>query len=398
MRIAVVAESFLPHMNGVTHSILQVLRHLRERGDDVLVIAPSSSWMEDEAPAEVEGYPVHRLPSIPLQGYTNVRVAAGTVNRVRRILADFSPDVVHIASPFVLGWRAVQAAHALGLPSVCVYQTEVPNYAARYGFPWLEEVLWQQVERIHDLATLTVAPSSFCLDQLHGRGIQRVHLWRRGVDTSRFHPAKRDEGLRAELAPNGERLIGFVGRLAAEKQVEDLAVLNDLPGTRLVIVGSGPLKDSLRKKLPGAHFAGFQGGEDLARHVACFDLFVHPGESETFCQTIQEAMASGVPVVAVGRGGPLDLVDASRTGWLYRPGDLGELRERVRDLAYDDVKRGAFAEAAFQSVQGRTWPVLCEQLVGYYERAIRVRHRQNDVYVRTYLKQSSGWDGWLLPR
>ncbi|GAA1666412.1 glycosyl transferase [Citricoccus zhacaiensis] len=393
-----VAESFLPHMNGVTQSILQVLRHLRERGDDVLVIAPSSSWMEDEAPAEVEGYPVHRLPSIPLQGYTSVRVAAGTVNRVRRILADFAPDVVHIASPFVLGWRAVQAAHALGLPSVCVYQTEVPNYAARYGFPWLEEVLWQQVERIHDLATLTVAPSNFCLDQLHGRGIQRVHLWRRGVDTSRFHPAKRDEGLRAELAPNGERLIGFVGRLAAEKQVEDLAVLNDLPGTRLVIVGSGPLKDSLRKKLPGAHFAGFQSGEDLARHVASFDLFVHPGESETFCQTIQEAMASGVPVVAVGRGGPLDLVDASRTGWLYRPGNLGDLRERVRDLAHDDVKRGAFAEAAFRSVQGRTWPVLCEQLVGYYERAIRVRRRQNDVYVRTYLEQSSGWDRWLLPR
>lgn len=393
-----VAESFLPHMNGVTHSILQVLRHLRSRGDDVLVIAPSSSWMDDEAPAEVEGYPVHRLPSIPLQGYTNVRVAAGTVSRIRRILAHFEPDVVHIASPFVLGWRAVQAANALGLPSVCVYQTEVPNYAARYGFPWLEDVLWQHVERIHDQATLTVAPSSFCMDQLHERGVQRVHLWRRGVDTARFHPSRRDAALRARLAPNGERLIGFVGRLAAEKQVADLAVLNDLPGTRLVIVGSGPLKEALQRKLPGAHFAGFQGGEDLARHVASFDLFVHPGESETFCQTIQEAMASGVPVVAVGRGGPLDLVDPSRTGWLYGPGDLGELRERVKDLVYDDVKRRAFAEAAFQTVQGRTWPVLCEQLVGYYERAIRVRNRQNDVYVRTYLEQSSGWDGWLLPR
>ncbi len=398
VRVAVVAESFLPHMNGVTHSILQVLRHLRQRGDEVLVIAPSSSWMDDEAPAEVEGFPVHRLPSIPLQGYTNVRVAAGTVGRVRRILADFAPDVVHIASPFVLGWRAVQAANSLSLPTVCIYQTEVPNYAARYGFPWLEEVLWQHVERIHDLATLTVAPSTFCLDQLHGRGVQRVHLWRRGVDTARFHPDHRDEALRAELAPNGERLIGFVGRLAAEKQVEDLAVLDDLPGTRLVIIGSGPLKDSLRRKLPRAHFAGFQGGTDLARHVASLDLFVHPGESETFCQTIQEAMASGVPVVAVGRGGPLDLVDSSRTGWLYRPGDLAELRERVRDLVYDDVKRRAFAEAAFHTVKGRTWPVLCEQLVGYYERAIRVRNRQNDVYVRTYIEQSSGWDGWLLPR
>jgi phosphatidylinositol alpha 1,6-mannosyltransferase len=225
-----------------------------------------------------------------------------------------------------------------------------------------------------------------------------VHLWRRGVDTARFSPAKRDGALRAALAPNGERLIGFVGRLASEKQVEDLAVLNDLPGTRLVIVGSGPLKDSLTRRLPGAHFAGFQGGEDLARHMASLDLFVHPGESETFCQTIQEAMASGVPVVAVGRGGPLDLVDPSRTGWLYRPGDLAGLRDRVRDLVYDDIKRSAFAEAAYRTVQGRTWPVLCEQLVGYYERAIRVRDRQNDVFVRTYLEQSAGWDGWLVQR
>ena len=109
-------------------------------------------------------------------------------------------------------------------------------------------------------------------------------------------------------------------------------------------------------------------------------------------------MASGVPVVAVGRGGPLDLVDPSRTGWLFGPGDLPELRARVRDLVYDDAKRRAFGEAAFQTVQGRTWPVLCEQLVGYYERAIRVRNRQNDVFVRSYLAQGSGWEDWLLPR
>jgi phosphatidylinositol alpha 1,6-mannosyltransferase len=362
-------------MNGVTHSLLKVLAHLRRRGDEVLVIAPSSSWLDDEAPAEVEGYPVHRLPSFPLSGYPNVRVAAGTVGRVRRILADFRPEVVHIASPFVLGWRAVQAAAHLGIPSVAIYQTEIPAYAARYGMPLLERVLWQQVVNIHDAATLTLAPSSFAVNQLHGNGIQRVHMWRRGVDTARFHPAKRDDGWRASVAGPGERIIGFVGRLAAEKQVEDLAVLADLPGTRLVIVGSGPLKESLRQKLPTAHFTGFQGGEDLARIMASFDLFVHPGESETFCQTIQEAMASGVPVVATGRGGPLDLVDQSRTGWLYTPGDLQQLRRHVLDLLGDDIKRRAFGEAAHRMVQGRTWPVLCEQLMDYYDLAIRVKRR-----------------------
>ena len=104
--------------------------------------------------------------------------------------------------------------------------------------------------------------------------------------------------------------------------------------------------------------------------MASFDLFVHPGEFETFCQTIQEAMASGVPVVATGRGGPLDLVENSRTGWLYQPGDLAGFRARVMDLMGDDAKRRAFATAAHASVQGRTWPALSAELVRHYRSVI----------------------------
>lgn len=354
-------------MNGVTHSILRVLEHLQERGDDVLVIAPSTQ--DAEVLDVVHGAYVHRLPSVPLAGYTNVRVALGGVNRVKRILADYAPDVVHLASPFVLGWRAAQAAHQLGIPSVAIYQTEVPSYAARYGVPFMENWAWNRVENIHLLASRTLVPSTFALNQLRGRGIPRVDLWRRGVDTARFSPEKRDDGWRASVAP-GERIIGYVGRLAVEKQVEDLAVLADIPGTRLVIVGDGPQRETLEETLPQALFTGFLGGEELARVVASFDLFVHPGELETFCQTIQEAMASGVPVVATGRGGPLDLVENSRTGWLYEPGNLAELRRRVVDLTGDDAKRRAFAAAAHASVQGRTWPALSAELVRHYRQVM----------------------------
>ncbi|MET4619829.1 phosphatidylinositol alpha 1,6-mannosyltransferase [Arthrobacter sp. 2762] len=368
VRIAIVAESFLPLMNGVTHSILRVLEHLQERGDEVMVIAPSTS--DTEVSSVVKGAYVHRLPSVPLAGYTNVRVALGGVNRVKRILADFAPDVVHLASPFVLGWRAVQAADQLGIPTVAIYQTEVPSYAARYGVPFLENWAWNRVDNIHLLATRTLVPSTFALNQLRGRGILRVDMWRRGVDTARFNPAKRSTAWRSSVAPDGHRIIGYVGRLAVEKQVEDLAVLADLPDTKLVIVGDGPQREALQTALPNAHFAGFLGGDSLAQAVAGFDLFVHPGEFETFCQTIQEAMASGVPVVATGRGGPLDLVENSRTGWLYEPGNLTQLRNYVQDLMGDDAKRRAFAAAATASVQGRTWPVLSADLVRHYNEVV----------------------------
>jgi phosphatidylinositol alpha 1,6-mannosyltransferase len=372
VRIAIVAESFLPLMNGVTHSILRVLEHLEGQGHDVLVIAPSAHAVADAVaefvgPAEVvHGAKVHRVPAVPLAGYTDVRVAMGGVYRVKRILAEYAPDVVHLASPFILGWRAVQAAHQLRIPTIAIYQTEVPSYAARYGMPFLENWAWNRVEDIHLLATRTLVPSTFALNQLLGRGIPRVGMWRRGVDTARFSPEKRDAGWRAAAAPGGERIIGYVGRLAVEKQVEDLAVLAGVPNSKLVIVGDGPQRAALQGALPDAHFTGFLGGEDLAKAVASFDLFVHPGEFETFCQTIQEAMASGVPVVATGRGGPLDLVENSRTGWLYQPGDLAGFRTHVMDLMGDDAKRRAFAEAAHASVQDRTWPALCAQLEEQY--------------------------------
>jgi phosphatidylinositol alpha 1,6-mannosyltransferase len=383
VKVVIVAESFLPHMNGVTNSILKVLTHLRSRGDEVTVIAPSNSFVQSKhlpahttgAPEICSGFPVIRVPSLPLPDYQKVRVAAGSVTRIRHLLAQLQPDVVHVASPFVLGWRAIQAAGALGLPTVSIYQTEVPTYAARYGVPWAEQLLWQHVERMHKASTLTLVPSTFCKEQLRNRGIARLKTWRRGVDLHLFAPERRCAQLRKTIAPNGEKLIGFVGRLAAEKQISDLATLAEIPGTRLVIIGTGPEEKLLRRRLPNAHFGGFQSGDDLGAHMASLDLFVHPGEAETFCQTIQEAFAAAVPVVAVGRGGPLDLVDPGRTGWLYQPGDLAGMRAAVEHLLLNDGARSRASAQAYRAVQGRTWGAISNELVGHYAKAVEVNSR-----------------------
>ncbi|GGF35922.1 hypothetical protein GCM10010922_08830 [Microbacterium sorbitolivorans] len=373
MRVAIVTESFLPHMNGVTNSVLQVSHHLREQGHEVLIIAP-------KAPGSPTDQQAMYLTSVPLPSYPDVRVAIAPVVQLKKILAGF--DVVHLASPAVLGWQGLVAADALGIPTVAIYQTDVIAYTAKYGVAGVAALAEAHVARLHRRATMSLVPSSAAERQLEALDVDRLWRWGRGVDAERFSPEHRSEAWREEVAP-GEKIIGYVGRLAPEKQVEDLRVLNNIPGSRLVIVGEGPERARLERELPGAVFAGFLGGDDLGRAVASFDVFVHPGESETFCQTVQEALASGVPVVATGSGGPVDLVRSSIDGWLYTPGDLDDLRARVVDLLGDDAKRAAFGSAARESVKARTWSALTDQLVGHYREAIRLQHYDRNLVVRS---------------
>ncbi|WP_322409431.1 glycosyltransferase [Microbacterium invictum] len=382
MRVAVIAESFLPHMNGVTGSVLQVLRHLSAAGHEILVIAPRAGGASEEVVvAGLHGADARMLRSVPLPSYPEVRVVFARAARLTAILRSFGPDVVHLASPFVLGWQGLVAADILRVPTVAIYQTDVVAYAEKYGMPRATALVRAHVTRLHRRATLTLAPSTASMAQLADLGVDRVRRWGRGVDTELFHPSRRSDSWRNEVAP-GRTIVGYVGRLAPEKQVADLKVLQDLPGTMLVIVGDGPSRPALEKSLPGAVFTGHLRGPELAQALAGFDVFVHPGESETFGQTIQEALASGVPVVATGVGGPVDLVRSSVDGWLYRPGDLDDLRARVADLVGDGAKRAAFAAAAAEAVRTRSWEALCAQLVAHYDEARRLRPLDDAQFVR----------------
>jgi phosphatidylinositol alpha 1,6-mannosyltransferase len=369
VRVAIVAESFLPQVNGVTNSVLRVLDHLRRTGHEALVLAPDAD--DGDVPPFVHGAPVVEVPAVSLPGYPDVRVVVGQRARIERTLAAFEPDVVHLASPFMLGYRGLQAAEAVGAPTVAVYQTEVPGYAARYGVRHLEPLLWRRVRNLHERATVNLAPSTPTIDHLRARGVPRLHRWGRGVDTVQFHPGARDEEWRRTVGAGRPLLVGYVGRLAAEKQVEALRVLSDLADVRLVVVGDGPERGLLEALLPGAHFTGLLRGAELARAIASLDVFVHPGELETFGQTLQEALASGVPVVAPAAGGPIDVVAHSHTGWLYPPGDHAALRSHVVDLLGDDRKRRAFGAAAREHALGRTWAKVCHELLAHYE-AVRL--------------------------
>ncbi|SCL34670.1 phosphatidylinositol alpha 1,6-mannosyltransferase [Micromonospora pallida] len=364
MRIAIVTESFPPDVNGVAHSVVRVAEHLLARGHEPMVVAPAPPGGRRRV-VDDQPYPVVRIPSVPMPRYQSFRLGLPG-SRLADALLSYAPDVVHLASPFVLGGRAATLAAAHRLPTVAVYQTDVASYARAYQLGWGEAAAWRRIREIHNSAGRTLAPSTRAAADLIANGVERIWLWRRGVDADRFHPSRRDGQLRRRLAPDGELLVGYVGRLAPEKRVELLAETTRLAGVRVVVVGDGPSRRELERRLPNACFLGAQHGAELARTYASLDVFAHTGPHETFGQTIQEALASGVPVVAPAAGGPVDLVRSGSTGLLVPPGDGAALAAAVAELAADPERRRAYGAAGRVAVSRSSWTAIGDELVGHY--------------------------------
>lgn len=360
IRVAIVTESFLPQINGVTNSVLRILEHLKAQGHQALVIAPESA----EGPKEFAGFRVKRVPSLEMKGL----IPLGFPQRnLEQLIDGFAPDVIHLASPIFLGKYVTKIAQRLEIPTLSVYQTDIAGFARHYGLTIAHNSLKKWVAKIHSASDRTLAPSKWSCNDLEQSGVKNVHLWQRGVDSTRFAPAKSDIHLRREILGTrpDRKIVGYVGRLANEKRVDDLAVLDARDDIQLVIVGEGPARARLEKTLPNAIFAGYQSGDNLARYYASLDYFVHTGKHETFCQSIQEALASGVPVIAPNSGGPLDLVKHGWTGYLIDTSNAVALNRAVNMLIHMQDPL-ILQQRTRESVIERNWLVVNNQLIGHY--------------------------------
>lgn len=340
--------------------MLRILEHLKAQGHQALVIAPDSA----DGPKEFAGFRIKRVPSLEMKGLIPL---AFPQRNLEQLIDGFAPDVIHLASPIFLGKYVTKIAQKLEIPTLSVYQTDIAGFARHYGLTIAHNSLKKWVAKIHCASNRTLAPSLWSCNDLIQSGVKNVHLWQRGVDSVRFAPNKRDIDLRCEIL--GERpdrkIVGYVGRLANEKRVDDLAVLDARDDIQLVIVGEGPARARLERILPNAFFAGYQSGDDLARFYASLDYFVHTGKHETFCQSIQEALASGVPVVAPNSGGPLDLVKHGWTGYLIDTADSVALNRAINMLIHmrDPL---ILQQRTRESVIERNWKLVNEQLINHY--------------------------------
>lgn len=383
LRVAIVTESFLPSVNGVTNSILRILDTFKQQGHEALIIAPtkpnanSSSAARIDAIGEIThthylGFEVIKTASLPVMQFPMAIPGLW----LQQALEDFNPDVIHVAAPFMLGGQAIAAANRLGIPTVAIYQTDLSGYMDRYNLSFARPILDKLVQTIHTPATMNLAPTPEGAKYLSDLGVPKVDVWGRGVDLDLYHPNRKfDEPvkkLKAHYAPNGETVIGYVGRIAAEKQVHRFAELFDIPNTRFVIVGDGPERARLEQEFAGrpVTFAGKLSGIELANAYAAFDAFVHFGTEETFGQTIQEAQASGLPVVAPESGGPKFLINSGETGFLAHPTKKHGFNQIVTELANNPELRARIGENARRAVLRNSWEANNARLIEHYRVAM----------------------------
>jgi phosphatidylinositol alpha 1,6-mannosyltransferase len=374
-RIAIVTESFLPQINGVTNSVIRVLESIKQNELEAIVISPHA-----QNPLHL-GFPVIGCGSVPVMNFP-----VGLPGKaMEAALTEFGPDVIHVAAPFMLGAQAILWGQKNSVPTVAVYQTDVAGYLARYKLAFAKPAMERALVAIHDNATLNLAPTELSAKYLSSLGLGFVRVWGRGVDTDLYHPSRKFSSealaIRNKLAPNGELVVGFVGRLAAEKQVHRMAELFGIEGVRFAVVGDGPERRNLEKEFEQSPvtFTGLLQGIELANSYAAMDVFVHFGTEETFGQTIQEAQASGLAVIAPRSGGPSEIVTDGVNGVLVDPSDALGYRLALERLISTPGAIAALGKRAVKSVQGRSWKSNNEKLFQYYLEASSILKSRKEV-------------------
>ncbi len=368
--MAIVTESFLPWVNGVTRTVTALTAHLRRGGHQALLFAPGQGVEEHD------GFEVVRVRGVTGVLYPDLTIAP-VAPGMRRRLREFAPDIVHLASPAALGACGARAARRAGLPVVAHYQTDLMAYARAYGGVPLALAAGAVERRFYNRCALTYAPTPPMAEELRRRGFERVRVSGRGVDTQLFRPGRPGAVWARDRWPEGEgRRILSVSRLAREKGLDRvLRIARGRPELRFLVVGAGPLAEELRRRAPAnLRLTGLLEGEALADVFAAGEVFLHPASTETFGQVIQEAMASGLPVVGVRAGGAGWLVEEGRTGMLAEPpGDgLGAVLDRMLSRADLD----AMGRAARRAVAGRSWAATFDTLLDDYAAVAGGRSRR----------------------
>lgn len=368
MKIVIVTETFLPSTDGIVTRLTASIRHYLEEGHEVIVIAPNLG-VSQFGEASIRGVPARTLP------FYRTKKFALPSRKVGRLLKECEPDIVHVVNPALLGAAGIYYARKLGIPLLASYHTNIARYLDFYGGGFLSGFLWLYLRMLHNRASVNLCTSRTVRDELTRRKFRNVKVWERGVDNELFHPGRYNASMRERMSQGfpEKKILLYVGRLAAEKEIEKLRDIFDATDQFvLVIVGDGPHRGALEKHFAGTDtlFTGFLYDSQLAAAFASSDVFVFPSTTETLGLVLLEAMASGLPVVAARSGPTCEQIKHESTGLLFDPADLDGFVKAV--CRFEDMGlRDAMSVAAYQESLGKGWNEAAEQALDYYRQTAK---------------------------
>jgi len=373
VRIALFSEVYWPMVSGVGVTLLRLTEALQARGHELRVYSATYGL----SPGQADRPEVHRSPSVPLFLYPDVQWAFPRMRDVVDDLARFRPDVVHVATEFSLGIAGVKAARQLGFPLVASAHTDYDQYAARYGVTWALRAGWHYLRWFYGQAHKVLCPSRIYEQHLHSRGVLHTGVWSRGVDPDWFHPRFRSDDYRARFGVgSGDLLVTYIGRIAREKNLELLLraweALAPVRGTaQLVLVGRGPLEDEIRRReIASVHVTGLLQGHELSAAYASADVFTFPSPTETFGNSLLEAMGSGLPSLVAASGGVLEFSEHGRNAWLVAPDSAEAIEEGLERLLTDSALRRRLADGGLEAARARDWAQVYDRLLADYKEAV----------------------------
>lgn len=373
LRIAMFTGNYNYVRDGANQALNRLVEYLIRQGATVRIYSPTV-----ENPAFPPNGKIVSVPAIPIPKRSEYRVPIMLPRRVKRDIRRFNPNIFHIASPEILGHRAVTLARKMNVPVVASVHTRFETYVRYYGLAFLEPLVQAVLRRFYRRCDAIFAPSESMAQLLREQRMNyNVGIWTRGIDRDIFDPARRDLAWRRSLGIDDDvPVIGFVGRLVMEKGLDVFSDTIDRLQRRqirhkVLVVGEGPAREWFENRLPEAVFVGFQKDGDLGRAVASMDMLFNPSVTETFGNVTLEAMAVGLPVVAAIATGSQSLVADGVTGRLIRGGAIEAFADALSLYCRDTDARAAAGQAGAAVTQHYGWDEVNQELVDAYQRIIR---------------------------
>jgi len=391
-KIAVVTETYPPDINGVAHTLSKIVEGLQSLGHDLWLIRPKQQ--AQHIAVQTAHFQEVLVKGVPIPFYSELRMGLPAKRELHRLWAKQRPDIVHIATEGPLGWSALQVARKLKLPVSTDFRTNFHAYSQHYGIGWLSGAIRVYLKKFHNRADVTMVPTAMLQQELQAKGFERVQVVPRGVDTSQFSPGYRSPGLRQSWGvADTDKVLMYVGRLAAEKNLGLVvqAYLNAKQldeRTRLVLVGDGPLRESLQQQHPDIVFAGYRSGADLAAHYASADVFVFASLTETFGNVTLEAMASGLAVVAFKHAAAGQCIRHGENGMCVDTESPQDFVQAVCAVVEAPSLQARLAAQALSTAKTLDWPGVVERTEAVFRQVMAGNYAQESLVLEMSLQRA----------